>query len=246
MVGATIRFVWLYYNEDRDGYDLKCGDPIPQKVIDANPSLFEDGDIADECVVLFTPPAIPEFDTRMCTSTSEDPVKVAFRYTFEDSNGVTVQDADAGTVVMTIKDKAPTLKSQSVVNQPGKKVVFKLVVSDPDEPDAVIDWSSGRYNVSIAKEPSFAKKNEDGETLGAGIVIDDDNAGTVTYVPDSNFNTFKDTFTLKVEDTQCNTTSQQVTYTISYKNDETTAGSGSMGWMLIGSMLLLLRRRFAA
>ena len=51
--GAIIDFVWLYYNEDRDGYDLRCGEPISQKVINANPDLFEDGDVADECVVLF-------------------------------------------------------------------------------------------------------------------------------------------------------------------------------------------------
>ena len=246
MDGATIRFVWLYYNEDRTGYDLKCGDPIPQTVIDDNPNLFDDGDIADECVVLFVPPASPEFDTRMCTSTSEEPVTVAFRYTFTDSEGVSVLDEDAGTVVMTIMDKAPTLKSQSVLNQPGKKVVFKLVVSDPDEPDAMIDWTSGRYDVSIAQEPSFAKKSENGEALGVGIIIDDDNAGTVTYVPDSNFNTFKDTFTLRVEDTLCDTTSQQVRFTVRYENEETSAAAGGLGWVFLGGLLLLLRRRFAA
>lgn len=244
MNGATIRFVWLYYNEDRAGYDLNCGDPIPQRIIDDNPSLFDDGDIADECVVLFEPPAVSQFDDRMCASTNEEPVEIAFLYTFTDSNNVTV--TEPGTVVMTLKDKPPTLKGQSVLNQPGKKVVFKLVVSDPDEPDAVIDWSSGRYDVTIASEPSFAKRNENGEVLGRGIVIDDDNAGTVTYVPDSNFNTFKDTFTLKVEDTFCDTTSQQVSYTVRYENEETSAGSGSMGWMLLGGVLLLLRRRFTA
>ncbi len=243
MKGAELRFVWLYYNEERDGYDLKCGDPIPQRIIDDNSSLFEDGDIADECVVLFTPPALPEFDDRMCASTSEDPVEVAFLYTFTDDQGATSLPA---TVVMTLKDKAPTLEGKSVVNQPGKKVVFKLEVSDPDEPDALIDWTSGRYDVSIANEPSFAKKNANGDVLGTGIVIDDDNAGTVTYVPDSNFNTFKDSFTLKVEDTLCDTTSQQVRYTVSYVNEETSAGSGSMGWMLLGTVMLLLRRRFAA
>ncbi len=243
MDGATLRFVWLYYNEDRDGYDLKCGDPIPQHVIDDNPSLFEDGDIADECVVLFTPPEAPEFDDRMCSSTSESPVEVAFLYTFTDSNGATSAPA---TVVMTLKDKAPKLEGKSVLNQAGSKVVFKLVVSDPDEPDAVIDWTSGRYDVTIASEPSFAKQNSNGDVLGTGIIIDDDNAGTVTYVPKSNYNTFKDSFTLKVEDTLCGTTSQQVRYTVSYFNEETSAGSGSMGWMMLGSVLLLLRRRLAA
>lgn len=244
MLGATIQFVWLYYSEDRDGYDLKCGDPIPSRIIKENPDLFEEGDIADECVVLFTPPDNAEFDSRVCTSTSEEPLKIAFRYTFEDSEGISVADGDAGTAVMTIKDKAPTLKSQSVLNQPGKKVVFKLVVTDEDHPDAVIDWS--RYNVSVATEPSFAKKNADGEVLGVGLFIDDESAGTVTYVPDSNYNTFKDTFTLKVEDTDCNVTSQQVRFTVRYNNEETSAAAGSVSWMMLAGLLLLLRRRFAA
>lgn len=246
MEGASIQFVWLYYNEDRAGYDLKCGDPIPNHIISANPDLFEPGDIADECVILFKPAENADFDSRMCSSTGDDPVKIAFRYTFTDSENISVAEADAGTVVMSLTDKGPTLKSQSVRNQPGKKVVFKLVVSDPDEPDAEIDWSSGRYDVTIASEPSFAKQNENGEVLGVGIVIDDDSAGTVTYVPDSNYNTFKDSFTLKVKDTLCDTTSQQVQFTISYENEETSAAAGSFGWMVLGGLLMLLRRRFAA
>ncbi|KGD66429.1 polymorphic outer membrane protein [Alcanivorax nanhaiticus] len=254
--GATLQFVWLYYNENRSGYDLKCGEPIPSHIISANPSLFEPGDVADECVVLFTPPAVPEFDDRLCASTSEDPLEVAFLYSFIDSAG---EQSNEATAVMTIKDKPPTMKGQSVLNQPGKKVVFKLDIEDPDTPDAPIDWT--RYDITVASEPSFAKRDEDGQTLGTGLIIEDrydadslphsdpadaDRRAIVTYVPDSNYNTFKDVFTLKVEDMLCGGSSQQVRFTISYENEETSAGSGSMGWMILGSLVLLLRRRFAA
>ena len=245
--GASLQFVWLYYNEDRRGYDLKCGDPIPSHIIADNPNLFEPGDVADECVLLFRPQENNEdFVARMCASDSDDPLKIAFRYTFKDSEGVEVLPDDAGTVVMTIRDKPPTLKGKSVLNKPGEKVVFKLELSDPNEPDAIVDWTSGRYDVSIASEPNFAKKDQNGEVLGVGIVIDDDNAGTVTYVPDSNFNTFKDTFTLRVEDTLCDTTSGQIRFTVRYENKETSAAAGSFGWMVLGGLLMLLRRRFAA
>ncbi|MGB2246544.1 MAG: choice-of-anchor Q domain-containing protein [Alcanivorax sediminis] len=256
MNGATIRFVWLYYNEDRAGYDLNCGDPIPQNIIDANPSLFEDGDVADECVVLFTPPSNEEFDTRMCNSDSENPVTVAFNYTFEDSAG---QVSNEATAVMTLKDKAPVLQGASVVNQPGKRIEFDIKIEDPDNPDAVIDWT--RYNITLATKPSFAKRDEDGQTEGTGLIIidrydedsiphsdpaDANRPAKVIYTPDSNYNTFKDVFTLKVQDMNCGPTSQQARFTISYNNKETSAGSGSMGWMLLGGVLLLLRRRFTA
>ena len=242
--GAVIDFVWLYYNEDRDGYDLRCGEPISQKIIDANPDLFEDGDVADECVVLFTPPTTTGFESSVCQSTDDNPLKMAFLYTFEDSNGVSVNPTDAATVVMTINDKAPALDSQSKMNQPGATVRFNLTASDPDDPDAEIDWSN--YDISVSQAPSFAKKDENGNVVGAGLFIDNDN-GVVTYIPQSNFNTFKDVFTLTIEDSNCGTVSQQTTFTVSYANDETSAGSGgSLGWAMLGGLILLLRRRVAA
>lgn len=242
--GAVIEFVWLYYNPDRDGYDLRCGEPISQKVIDANPDLLEDGDVADECVVLFTPPTTAGFETNVCQSTDGNPLKMAFLYTFTDSNNVSVNTSDAATVVMTINDKAPTLDSQSKMNEPGATVVFNLTASDPDDPDAEIDWSN--YDISVSQAPSFAKKDENGNVVGAGLFIDNDN-GTVTYIPQSNFNTFKDVFTLTVEDTDCGRLSRQTTFTVSYPNDETSAGSGgSIGWAMLGGLMLLLRRRVAA
>ncbi|WP_323774168.1 choice-of-anchor Q domain-containing protein [Alcanivorax sp.] len=242
--GAVIDFVWLYYNEDRDGYDLRCGEPISQKIIDANPDLFEDGDVADECVVLFTPPTTTGFESSVCQSTDDNPLKMAFLYTFEDSNGVSVNPTDAATVVMTINDKAPALDSQSKMNQPGATVMFNLTASDPDDPDAEIDWSN--YDISVSQAPSFAKKDENGNVVGAGLFIDNDN-GVVTYIPQSNFNTFKDVFTLTIEDSNCGTVSQQTTFTVSYANDETSAGSGgSLGWAMLGGLILLLRRRVAA
>ena len=242
--GAIIDFVWLYYYEDRDGYDLRCGEPISQKVINANPDLFEDGDVADECVVLFTPPTTTGFESSVCQSTDDNPLKMAFLYTFEDSNGVSVNATDAATVVMTINDKAPALDNQSKMNQPGATVRFNLTASDPDDPDAEIDWSN--YDISVSQAPSFAKKDENGNVVGAGLFIDNDN-GTVTYIPQSNYNTFKDVFTLTVEDTNCGTVSQQATFTVSYPNDETSAGSGgSFGWAMLGGLILLLRRRVAA
>lgn len=242
--GAIIEFVWLYYNPDRDGYDLRCGEPISQKVIDANPDLLEDGDVADECVVLFTPPTTAGFETNVCQSTDDNPLKMAFLYTFTDSNNVSVNTDDAATVVMTINDKAPILDSQSKMNEPGATVVFNLTASDPDDPDAEIDWSN--YDISVSQAPSFAKKDEKGNVVGAGLFIDNDN-GTVTYIPQSNFNTFKDVFTLTVEDTDCGRVSQKTTFTVSYPNDETSAGSGgSIGWAILGGLVLLLRRRVAA
>lgn len=256
MDGATLQFVWLYYNEDRKGYDLKCGDPIPNHVVSANPDLFEKGDLADECVVLFTPPEDPAFDARLCNSTTEDPLEVGFLYTFKDDAPQTSNEA---TVVMSIKDKAPTMKGKTVLNQPGKKVMFTLDIEDPDTPNVPIDWT--RYEITVANEPSFAKRNESGGTEGAGLIIKDrydadtlphsdpadaDRPATVTYIPDSNYNTFKDVFTLKVEDMKCGVASDQIRFTIQYENEETSAGSGTMGWMILGCLVLLLRRRFAA
>ncbi|MAX54083.1 MAG: hypothetical protein CL537_00975 [Alcanivoracaceae bacterium] len=243
--GATIQFVWRYYNEDQSGYDLKCGEPIPQAVIDANPNLLDDGDVADECVVMFTPAKTDVFKESVCQATSDAPVMTAFVYGFEDSNGERIQVGDEATVVITVNDKPPVLKAQSVVNSPGQNVVFHLEASDPDAADANFDWNN--YYIHVKNEPSFAKEDEYGEALGVGLLIDQD-AGTVTYIPDSNFNTFKDTFSLEVEDVFCDNTSSAATFTITYPRESASGGGGggSAGWLLLGGMMLLLRRRFAA
>ncbi|WP_156495636.1 MYXO-CTERM sorting domain-containing protein, partial [Alcanivorax sp. HI0033] len=81
---------------------------------------------------------------------------------------------------------------------------------------------------------------------GTGIIIDSV-ARTVTYIPDSNFSPFKDSFTLEVED-KCGSTSSAATFTITYpgEQEDNSAGSWSLG--LLSGLLLLFwrRRRFAA
>lgn len=241
--GATIQFVWRYYNEDRTGYDLKCGEPISQAVIDANPDLLEDGAVADECVVIFTPAKTDDFNDSVCQAASDAPVTTAFLYTFTDSEGETVADTDAATVALTISDKPPILKGQAVVNQPGANVVFQLDAHDPDDPEADFDWSN--YQINVKDAPSFAKEDSKGDVLNTGLIINQD-TGTVTYVPDSNLSPFKDTFTLEVEDLNCDVTSSAATFSVSYPQKSASGGGGSAGWLLLGEMMLLLRRRFAA
>ncbi|KZZ29222.1 hypothetical protein A3754_05445 [Alcanivorax sp. HI0083] len=275
-VVETIDFVWQYYNENRDGYDLHCGDPIPQFIIDANPDVFDDGDVADDCVILYTPPSLvdepsrpsPAFADSVCSATANAPVKTAFLYRFQDSEGLCsgnasdcsdwanpVDTSDWATVELTINDKPPELESLSRLNDPGQSVEFTLSMSDPDDPGQVVDWeemwSDGisppkrRYQVNLVKEPSFSKKDENHNAVGYGIFLDV--AGQITYVPEGNYNTFKDTFTVTVEDNKCDVTSKQATFTITYPNDETSAGSGgSLGWAMLGGLILLLRRRVAA
>lgn len=241
--GASIQFVWLYYNENRTGYDLKCGDPISQDVIDANPDLLEDGDVADECIVLFTPANTEVFNEGVCQAEADEPVVTAFLYGFEDSEGQMVQAGEEATVEVTITDKAPILEGKSVVNKRGNKVVFKLSAYDPDDPDAEFDWS--KYFIHVRTEPSFAKEDEYGSAIDKGLIIDQE-TGTVTYLPDSNLSPFKDSFSLEVEDVLCDTTSTAATFTISYPSESASGGGGSAGALLLGAILLLLRRRFAA
>ncbi|WP_197477509.1 MYXO-CTERM sorting domain-containing protein, partial [Alcanivorax sp. HI0044] len=166
-----------------------------------------------------------------------------------------VDTSDWATVELTINDKPPELESLSRLNDPGQSVEFTLSMSDPDDPGQVVDWeemwSDGisppkrRYQVNLVKEPSFSKKDENHNAVGYGIFLDV--AGQITYVPEGNYNTFKDTFTVTVEDNKCDVTSKQATFTITYPNDETSAGSGgSLGWAMLGGLILLLRRRVAA
>ena len=250
--GTTIEFVWEFYSESVDGYDVKCGDPLPQRFINRNPDNYDDGDVAENCIVLFTPSnqgfipdSIDPAKDAVCEALNDDErdtPRLVFLYNFEDNANPAQQSSDAS-VSMSITNKAPSITGQTRSSRPGESVTFKITADDPDGDASSINWPTLR----IKDEPNFTKRsNETGSAQGTGIIINSD-ARTVTYIPDSNFSPFKDRFTLEVED-YCGSTSAAATFTITYpgEQEDTSAGSWSLG--LFSSLLLLFwrRRRLAA
>ncbi|WP_348719697.1 choice-of-anchor Q domain-containing protein [uncultured Alcanivorax sp.] len=250
--GTTIEFVWEFYSESVDGYDVKCGEPLPQRFINRNPDEYEDGDVAKNCIVLFTPSnqgfipdSVDPTKDAVCEALEDDETdtpRLFFLYNFEDSATPAQQSSDAS-VSMSITNKAPSITGQTRGSRPGESVTFKITAEDPDGDENSINWATLR----IKDEPSFTKRNsETGSAQGTGIIIDSV-ARTVTYIPDSNFSPFKDSFTLEVED-KCGSTSSAATFTITYpgEQEDNSAGSWSLG--LLSGLLLLFwrRRRFAA
>lgn len=254
--GSTIDFVWRYYNEDVDGYDVRCGEPLPQRFIDANPNNFSDGDVAEDCVILYTPAndgfipfaGAPEVDATCETDTNPvDPEdgnyqweapRLAFLYGFTDSEGVMVQPGDEASVIMTITNKAPKITGQTKASRPGESVTFKITAEDLDGNENSIKWST----LALKDKPSFSKRDlNTGAVKDVGIIFDHD-ARTVTYIPDSNFSPFKDSFTLTVED-NCGSTSSAATFTITYPGEQEDASAGSWGIGLFSGLLLLFWRR---
>lgn len=248
--GTTIEFVWEFYSESIDGYGVKCGEPLPQRFIDSNPDSYDDGDVAENCVVLFTPSNkgfIPNGDNppedAVCEALNDDEQetpRLVFLYNFED-DAVPAQQSSDASVTMAITNKAPKITGQTRASRPGESVTFKITAEDPDGDESSINWPTLR----VKDEPSFTKRNsETGGAQGTGIIIDSD-ARTVTYIPDSNFSPFKDRFTLEVED-YCGSTSSAATFTITYPGEQEDASAGSWGLGLFSGLLLLFLRRRAA
>ena len=245
--GTTIEFVWEFYSEALDGYDVRCGEPLPQRFIDRNPDNYDDGDIAENCVVLFIPSNkgfIPDVvdptKDAVCEALSDDDKetpRLVFLYNFKD-DAVPAQQSSDASVTMTITNKAPKITGQTRASRPGEPVTFKIVAEDPDGDENSVNWPTLR----VKDEPSFSKRNsETGAAQGTGIIIDS-SARTVTYVPDSNFSPFKDRFTLEVED-HCGSTSAAATFTITYPGEQEDTSAGSWGLGLFSGLLLLLWRR---
>jgi hypothetical protein len=245
--GTTIEFVWEFYSESVDGYDVKCGDPLPQRFINRNPDNYDDGDVAENCIVLFTPSnqgfipdSVDPAKDAVCEALNDDDrdtPRLVFLYNFEDNADPAQQSSDA-LVSMSITNKAPSITGQTRSSRPGESVTFKITADDPDGDSSSINWPTLR----IKDEPSFTKRNnETGSAQGTGIIINSD-ARTVTYIPDSNFSPFKDRFTLEVED-YCGSTSSAATFTITYPGEQEDASAGSWGLGLLSGLLLLLWRR---
>ncbi|EKF74980.1 hypothetical protein A11A3_05986 [Alcanivorax hongdengensis A-11-3] len=250
--GAMVDLVWRYYNESVDGYDVRCGQPLPQAFIDANDDDYSDGDVAKDCVLLYTPAdngkianASDPSKDNVCLvnddTVDQDEIgnqpNLYLLYQFTD-NASPAQTSDQASVTMTLSNKAPKITGQTVVNQPGQKVVFTVKATDPDGDDSSINWNTLR----VKDEPSFSKRNPNThQAEGVGVIVDTVKH-QVTYIPDSNFQTFKDTFTMVVDD-NCGGTSKTATFTITYPHDDASAGSGSFGAMMLGILLLLFRRR---
>ncbi|MEH6782274.1 MAG: choice-of-anchor Q domain-containing protein [Alcanivorax jadensis] len=248
--GSTIEFVWEFYNEVLDGYDVKCGEPLPQRFINRNPDEYDNGDVAENCIVLFTPANKgfisngdnPPSDA-VCEALNDelDSPRLAFLYNFTDvpeQVQLPQQSSDAS-VSMAITNKAPKITGQTRASRPGESVTFKIVAEDPDGDESSINWPT----LTVRNEPSFAKRNsETGAVQGEGIIINSDTR-TVTYIPDSNFSPFKDRFTLEVAD-KCGSTSSAATFTITYpgEQEDNSAGSWSLG-LFSGLLLLFWRRR---
>lgn len=248
--GTSIEFVWEFYSESVDGYDVKCGEPLPQRFINRNPDNYDDGDVAENCVVLFTPSNkgfIPDADDStkdaVCEALSDDEKetpRLFFLYNFKDSADPAQQSSDAA-VTMAITNKSPKITGQTRASRPGESVTFKIVAEDPDGDESSINWPT----LTVKNEPGFSKRNyETGAVEGTGIIIDHV-ARTVTYVPDSNFSPFKDRFTLTVDD-HCGSTSSAATFTITYPGEQEDASAGSWGLGLFSGLLLLFLRRRAA
>ncbi|WP_414431937.1 choice-of-anchor Q domain-containing protein [Alcanivorax sp. IL2] len=250
--GTTIEFVWEFYSESVDGYDVKCGDPLPQRFINRNPDNYDDGDVAENCIVLFTPSnqgfipdSVDPAKDAVCEALNDDDrdtPRLVFLYNFEDNAAPAQQSSDAS-VSMSITNKAPSITGQTRSSGPGESVTFKITADDPDGDSSSINWPTLR----IKDEPSFTKRNnETGSAKGTGIIINSD-ARTVTYIPDSNFSPFKDSFTLEVED-HCGSTSAAATFTITYPGEQEDASAGSWSLGLLSGLLLLFwrRRRLAA
>lgn len=247
---SFVDFVWRYYNESITGYDARCGEPLPQKFINANPDGFSDGDVVEDCVILFSPANngfIPSSGDPAEDAVCEDPAnadweapKLALLYSFTD-NATPQQTSDQAAVTMTIRNQAPTIENQTKLNQPGTSIVFNVTVDDPDGDGSSIAWSTLRAKTL----PSFAKRNDKGDVAGVGLLFNQPSLGQVTYIPQGNYNTFKDNFVLEVDD-DCGGSSSPGTFAVIYPNDETSAGAGSIGWAMLGGLILLLRRRVAA
>ncbi len=245
--GSTIEFVWEFYSEALEGYDVTCGAPLPQRFINRNPDDYEDGDVAENCIALFTPSNqgfIPDetdpTQDAVCTAQADDSKespKLYVLYNFQDS-AEPAQQSDDAAVTMTITNKAPRITGQSKASRPGGTVTFAIQAEDPDGDDASINWQTLR----IMDEPGFSKRDPDtGGVQGTGIIIDSD-ARTVKYVADSNLSPFKDSFTLVVDD-HCGKTSPAATFTITYPGEQDDASGGSWGIGLLSGLLLLIWRR---
>ncbi|MDX1803612.1 MAG: choice-of-anchor Q domain-containing protein [Alcanivorax sp.] len=244
--GSTIDFVWRYYNDSLDGRAVRCGDPLPQTYID-NHDNVDNGAVADDCIVLYTPAndgfipgqADPSQD-QVCIASKEntDPPKLYYLYDFTDSNGITSGKAS---VSMSISNKPPIMESESKRNKPGQALVFTINVSDPDGSASSIDWNSLR----IKQEPSFTKVSTvDSHVEGVGLILHKPAYNQVTYIPEGNFDTFTDKFSLLVDD-NCGTSSNAGTFTVTYVNKDKSAGTGggASGIGMLAGLLLLARRR---
>ena len=249
--GSAIEFVWEFYNEIQDGFDVKCGEPLPQRFIDRNSDQYDDGDVAKNCVVLFTPsndgviPVGGDLSTdAVCEAIKnedKEKAKLGFIYQFEDSAGVQSPEAS---VIMSISNKAPKITGQTRASRPGEPVTFRIQAEDPDSSAAdSINWDE----LKIKDPPSFSKRGEEeGQIETVGLIFSDDRR-QVTYIPDSNFSPFKDSFTLTVED-HCGSTSSPARFTITYPGEQEDNSAGSWGFGLFSGLSLLFwrRRRLAA
>lgn len=244
--GATIDFVWDFYNEELEGYDIRCGGVLPDRFVDFDEEdEYEPGDLAEECSILYTPANngfIPNEDDPseddVCVAIAEDrdPPKLAFVYGFSDSNMVST--TVNARVEMSIDNKAPEFEDASILNRAGESVVFDLEVTDPDGDDSTIVWAT----LNVKNAPMFAQRDVNtGDVVGSGLLLNHPEVGQVTYIPDSNLSTFKDTFTLEVEDS-CGGTSRAGTFTVEYRTRDASAGQLG-GFLLLGLVALGLRRR---
>jgi len=228
---------------------VKCGEPLPQRFINRNSDQYDDGDVAENCVVLFTPsndgviPVGGDLSTdAVCEAIKnedKEKAKLGFIYQFEDSAGVQSPEAS---VIMSISNKAPKITGQTRASRPGEPVTFRIQAEDPDSSTAdSINWDE----LKIKDPPSFSKRGEEeGQIETVGLIFSDDRR-EVTYIPDSNFSPFKDTFTLTVED-HCGSTSSPARFTITYPGEQEDASAGSWGLGLFSGLLLLFLRRRAA
>lgn len=244
--GSTIEFVWEFYNESVDGFDVKCGEPLPQRFIDRNPDQYDDGDVAENCVVLFVPsndgviPVGGDLSTdAVCEAIKnedKEKAKLGFIYQFEDSAG---EQSPQASVIMSISNKAPKITGQTRASRPGEPVTFRIEAEDPDSSAAdSINWGE----LKIKDSPNFSKRGEEeGQIETVGLIFSEDRR-EVTYIPDSNFSPFKDSFTLTVED-HCGSTSSPATFTITYPGEKEDNSAGSWGIGVVTGLLLLFWRR---
>lgn len=240
----------LVYKQFRS---VECGTQVPEDLL--NSSAGEDFDENDyECVVLYDalrPDPLDENSGPNNVACADFPIEFdeanpAFQYQFEAVNGSGGTElSNTADVTVVLENAAPEIRSREVWNKQGETKVIRLEARDKFGGE--LDFST----LAIDDQPTFAAMDDDGEVLGVGIKLNEPAEGYITYVPGDVTKTFRDRFTLTIEDT-CGDKSTPGRITIRYPQEDTAGGElltgGSPGtWVLWGFIGLgMLRRRLRA
>lgn len=200
----------------------------------------EDG--FEACLVRYEPPEFKE-----CSEIEDFTDTFTYAVLFndqEDLMGDNNSTSLPGTVTVSVSNRPPAAPNVTVEASPGDVVVFPFNVEDPENiPFSIAD--DVEYEVKQAPvNAKFDVVDQERVYLGVGIIIDD-NAGTLTYIPESASSPFNERFSISYKDA-CGATGTTV-FQIKYPDGQASGdvlGGGSIGgatWLFV--LLLLGRRR---